>query len=106
MRKKVEKFELMQQALESLDKIIDYHNETAPDIYCLGEVVVDNEFARYFEKELSTIKQALEKAEEDKIIADFIRKHYKVSNNINGNFLELVKPYTDDECHKVSEVLE
>jgi len=55
---------------------------------------------------LERIEVDLQQAEKDKIIADFVRKHYKVSNNINGNFLELVKPYTNDECNKVNEVFE
>jgi len=51
------------------------------------------------------IKQALLKAQEDKIIADFIREHYKLSNDINKNYLELKKPITEEENNKFKENL-
>ena len=42
---------------------------------------------------------------EDKIIADFIREHYKLGNDINKNYLELKKPITMEEAIKFEENL-
>ena len=62
------------EALENLAKIIDYYNETAPGVYGLGEVVVNNEFAIMFEKELKNIKQALMKAKnQEEVIKECIK---------------------------------
>jgi hypothetical protein len=57
------------------------------------------------DKYIATIKQALIKAQEDKVIADFIREHYKLSNDINKNYLELKKPITMEEDIKFKENL-
>jgi hypothetical protein len=53
----------------------------------------------------SIIKQVLIQAKKDKIIADFIREHYKLSNDINKNYLELKKPITEEEHIKFKENL-
>lgn len=52
-----------------------------------------------------TLEQALLKAQEDKVIADFIREHYKLSNDINKDYLELKKPITMEEHNKFKENL-
>ena len=51
------------------------------------------------------ITQALIQAKKDKIIADFIREHYKLSDDINKNYLELKKPITEEEHNKFKENL-
>lgn len=58
-----------------------------------------------FKQDFITIKQALIKAQEDKIIADFIREHYKLSDDINENYLVLKKPIIEEEHIKFKENL-
>ena len=61
--------------------------------------------AEDFIKSINTIKQALIQAEQDKIIADFVRKHYVVGTDINDDFLKLVKPFTQEEGEKVEDII-
>ena len=56
-------------------------------------------------EQCTTIKQALIQAEQDKIIADFVRKHYVVGTDINDDFLKLVKPFTQEESEKVEDII-
>lgn len=81
-----------------------YYNETNHIIFETNDkeqVAVLNEIM----KEEMKKKTVLQKAQEDKVIADFIREHYKLSNDINKNYLELKKPITMEEDNKFKEVL-
>ena len=87
------------EALESIEEFIEDNKKSI-------EVSKANNFKTILthleikKRKLITIKQALIKAQEDKIIADFIREHYKLSNDINKNYLELKKPITVEEHNK------
>ena len=55
--------------------------------------------------ELIKTEKALIQAEKDKIIADFIRNHYVISNDVNNNYLVLKKPISEEESNKFKEML-
>ena len=91
------------EALEELEKYI--FNEWKQNHVNFGcdyklEAELNNQL-----NNLKSIKQALLKSQQDKIIADFIREHYKLSNDINKNYLELKKPITEEEHIKFKENL-
>lgn len=52
------------EALKCLDKVIRDFNETTTGMNGLGEVVVGNELVYFHKKELETIEQSLQKAQE------------------------------------------
>ena len=86
------------KALECLEDVFDID-------FCINEEYTGRSLKEEYTEEYDTIKQALIQAERDKVIADFIRKHYKLSNNINKNYLELKKPITHEEAREFKEVL-
>jgi hypothetical protein len=105
-------FLIIKKALQRLESIDNAKPSEA--LECLdnleNSLSLANELLRVtdtsaMDKYIATIKQALIQAKKDKIIADFIREHYKLSNDINKNYLELKKPITEEEHIKFKENL-
>ena len=64
------------KALECLKRIIRGFNETAPNIYGIGEVVVENELEHYYSEELTAIKQALiQKSKKEQALDIVVKKN-------------------------------